>query len=212
MKNMLKDKKGLDFNLASGIVFGVVSFAIIVIIGLMILGTSTEISDGVRTTYTYTNQSDETGNILFLNVTGWTLSGINTTTSGYTAVAIWGSEGQSNGTGRTGVGTLSGNAGGYNQSILIGNATISASGVVTNSSTLYYPNVSITYTYTDQGSQEYLESNLKSNVTSGLNTVIAKFPTIFTIVAIAIVLSIIGFLIIIVRKIGFSGMSNSFGQ
>jgi len=208
MKNMLKDKKGLDFNLASGIVFGVVSFAIIVIIGLMILGTSTEISDSNRASFTYTNESDNSGNIVYLNTTGYTLTGVNSTTADYTIVAIWGSYNQSNGS----ASAIMNLSAGYNVSIALANATVGSSGILTNATTNVYPNVSITYTYTDQGSQEYLESNLKSNVTSGLNTVIAKFPTIFTIVAIAIVLSIIGFLIIIVRKIGFSGMSNSFGQ
>jgi hypothetical protein len=208
MKNILKDKKGLDFNLASGIVFGVVSFTIIVIIGLMILGTTTEISSGERLSFTYTNQSDNTGNIVYVNETGYTLTGVNSTTADYTIVAIWGSYNQLNATGTT----YAPGSAGYNVSIALANATTDSSGILTNATLNVYPNVSLTYSYTDQGSQEYLESNLKSNVTSGLNTVVAKFPTIFTIIAIAIVLSVIAFLVIIVRKIGFSGMSGNFGQ
>ena len=60
--------------------------------------------------------------------------------------------------------------------------------------------------------EQHTIGNLSTNVTSGLNTVVAKFPTIFTVIAMAIVLAIIGLLIVIVRKFGFGGGGGNFGQ
>lgn len=51
--------------------------------------------------------------------------------------------------------------------------------------------------------------NISANLTSGVNTVSAKFPTIFTVVAIAVILAILGVLVVIVKKYGMGGGSFS---
>lgn len=66
--------------------------------------------------------------------------------------------------------------------------------------------------FTSTSAEQGLLGNISSNVTGGLHTVIAKLPTIFTVLAMVIVLAIIGLLIVVVRKFGFGGGSSNFGQ
>lgn len=67
--------------------------------------------------------------------------------------------------------------------------------------------------FTAGSAEQQSIGNLSTNVTAGVNTVVAKFGTIFTVVSMVIVLAIIGLLIVVVRKYmgGSSGGSN-FGQ
>jgi len=66
--------------------------------------------------------------------------------------------------------------------------------------------------FTAADASDNVLTNLSANVTSGLTAVVAKLPTIFTVVAMVVVLAIIGLLIVVVRKFGFGGGSGNFGQ
>lgn len=65
--------------------------------------------------------------------------------------------------------------------------------------------------FTSTSPEQLAIGNLSSNVTAGVNTIGTKFPTMFTVVAMVVILAIIGLLILVVRKFGMGG-GNNFGQ
>ena len=161
------------------IVNGTGGLVIMVIITLIIvstlLGASLLGSDDTATV-TYTN---ETG---YVNETGYSLSGANSSTSSHVITAIW-----------------SGEQGEYNLSVLTGNASVSASGVVTNASASTYDNVTLSYTltYSTTNMYESTSQSLSSNFTEGIGNVSTKIPTILLIAAIVV---LFGALVVLVSR------------
>ena len=54
-------------------------------------------------------------------------------------------------------------------------------------------------------------NNISSNVTSGINTISAKLPTAFTVIAIVIVLAIIAILWVVWQRMRLGGGQSAFG-
>ena len=122
---------------------------------------------------------NETG--VWINTTGFTLSGSTAEDFASPAVtAIW---------------NLSA-SGNYNVSVAVGNATISAAGVVTNASVLVYDNVSISYTYT------YTNATAASTAADGVVSALATGTSWISI------LVVVGFATIILTMLT-SGLSNA---
>lgn len=74
----------------------------------------------------------------------------------------------------------------------VANASVTAAGVLTNGTTLSggWSNVSVSYTYTYKKTTVSTE-NLRANFTDGVNNVSEKLPTVFTIVAVVLILAVV---------------------
>jgi len=128
---------------------------------------------------------NETG--AYINITGYTLSGYNSSWSSITLTSLWNTTSATN--------------------ILIGNGTISNVGVLTNASTSVYStgnygvNVSYTYTYTwteDLGRMD----GIVGNVTEGVETFFASTGTIFSILIVIVIILAISIIIWAVGRFG----------
>ena len=180
----MRSKKG-NLNLVIGLVFGITTLIIGVIIMFTIVSTLTgaNLLTSTRTTGTVTN---ETG--AWLNKTTYNLKEGSSSRFGYTITAIFGSYNQSTDIGNT--------PAGYNVSIPVANATVSGYGV-TNLSTWTegYTNVSLSYTYTGYSAEENSTNRLTGNLTSGVDNVSGKIPTVLLVAAIILVLAILALLV-----------------
>jgi len=180
-----------------GWTIGTSSIALIIVILLILFGNlsgNSGISDSTST-LSIINETNT-----FINATGDTLNRVNSSTSSYVITAIW------NATNSTGGGTE------YTTSIALGNATVSALGVVTNASVANWANVSISYTlvYTyDSQNELNFESAIGNYSESSTNTM-SQFPTIGTILGVGILLAIlVTILVLAISKM--MGVSNSSG-
>ena len=179
-----------------------ISFLILAVTGVAIILALSSLDDSVgdsidnevrTSTMTTTNESSLTSgiDIVYLNETGYTLSGYNTSWSGITISAIWNVSNFT--TGAT-----------YNTTIGTDNASIS-SGVVTNTTTTFdgMENVSLsyyfTYTYTeDTGRMD----SIVGNVSGGIETFFASTGTIFSILIVIVIILAISIIIWAVGRFG----------
>jgi len=138
---------------------------------------------------------NETG--AYINITGYTLSGYNSSWSSITLTSLWNTTSATN--------------------ILIGNGTISNVGVLTNASTSVYStgnygvNVSYTYTYTwteDLGRMD----GIVGNVSEGVETFFASTGTIFSILIVIVIILAISIIIWAVGRFGQQAEGSSQGQ
>ena len=156
--------------------------AIAVLLSLTALDDS--IGDTVDISYSPTNiVNNETG--AYINITGYTLSGYNSTWSSITMTAVWNET----------------------TDVLLGsgNYTVSSVGVLTNASTSDYStnnygvNVSYTYIFAiDSGTI----SSIIGNVSSGLVTFFASTGTIFSILIVVVIILAISIIIWAVGRFG----------
>lgn len=85
--------------------------------------------------------------------------------------------------------------------IAAGNYTVSSVGVVTNASSAQWNLVNITYTYNYNSLTANNVNEIAGNVSSGNVTFFTNIPTIFTILGIVLIISVIGLLVVVVRKL-----------
>lgn len=165
-------KKG-SFEQLNVMIIGVVLVALLLGIGLTILGaTKTTIATIQPTAVTnaVTNETDA-----YVNTTGYTL--IESSQTGFRSpviTAIWGEEG-----------------GEYNVSYAVGNASVTSLGVVTNTSTAI-SNASLSYTYV-----------YDSNYSEGYNsteTIVTALSTVPTWIPILVVVFIAGVILVLVTR------------
>ena len=183
-----------------GWVLGIATIALTLLIMLILFGNlSGNVGFGNdATTITATNETNS-----FINTTGYTLSGFNTSWSSISLTDIWNVSA----------------SGTYNITIQTGNATVSAIGVVTNASTGQgLDNVSLTYTYSYSFPSEnlVLTDNFIGNYTLGVSNTGDQFPVVGTMIGIALLLLIlIGVLVFAMSKLAKmntgAGSSGSFG-
>ena len=171
---MDRSKKG-QVGLVTGLVFGVATLIIGVIIALVITSTLSDANllEGGRTTTAVTNESEA-----WLNATDYTLDEVAANRLSYTLTSIWSNQG-----------------GLYNVTIPTANATVSAAGVVVTAGADDYSNVSMSYTYITQSSEEYSAGFLTGNFTEGIDNVSTKIPTVLLIAAIVLILGILALLV-----------------
>jgi len=201
----MKKRGQVDFRLPLVVFTGAAAFAITAIVVLLAIGTinNAQVFGGAPTvSHSVTNESDDSGAIVLLNNTGYTLSRVNGTNSGYAITAVW--------VNLTGTGNTP-------ELAPAANYTVSAAGVLTNNTVVgnqtKYNNVSVSYTYTETYPAQLGQlatGNLTGNVSAGVNTISAKLPTVFLVIAIILVLSAIAILVVVWRNFRGGG-AGSFG-
>ena len=196
MLNLNRGKKGQTSGLVTGLIFGIAFLVIGVIIAFIITSTlsNSNLLTASRTSATTTNESDlSQAPLAFVNQTGYTLVNYNSiTTAGVSITNIYADANQSNGT-QSGILKL---PSGYSLLVPSGNYTVSSVGVVNNATNFVYPNASITYVITTFSNEEKATTNLGGNLTSGVNNVSAKVPTVLLIAAIILILGVLGVLVV----------------
>lgn len=185
----MNERGQIDLRTPVVVLIGACAFLMVCIVALITIGILNDAEIfGVTSTvsHTITNESGA-----YINTTGYRLSGWNTTWTTITITAIWVNVTDNvpymltsgNNTVTTSTGTV------YNQSIPI-NAT-------------QWNAANISYTYIESyaaPSEQLTLGNITSNVTTGVNTVSAKLPTVFLIAAIIFVLTAIGVLFVVWQK------------
>jgi len=176
------NNKGQSIGMVTGLVFGIASLVIAVIVAFVIVSTLSDAglleSDSVSVT-------NESGHV---NATSYTLDGASYTgATGYAITALWNV-------------TDANGAGSYNLSIPVGNATVSTTGVVTNATSFLWDDTYISYTYTRDSNEQKSETGLSGNLTSGVHNVSSKLPTVLLVAAIILILSILAVLVGVWQK------------
>jgi len=176
----MENKRGQQAGLATGIIFGIASLVIAVIIGFLIVSTLTdaELLEGNRASTTITNETGAEMTV-YINATGYTLAGASSVNVVPGSYAITGAF---NGTEATAI-------------VVAGNITVSDAGVVTNSSALAWGNATLSYTYSTKSSEEVSSDDLSLNFTKGVDNVSGKIPTVLLVAAIVIILGILALLV-----------------
>lgn len=173
---MKQTKKG-QVGLIAGLIFGIASLVIGVIIAFVIVQTLTSSNLITQDSSTVT-VVNETG--AWLNATGYTLSAYNTSTSGFVITAIWGAQG-----------------GEYNVTIPTTNGTIDTSGILTNATVVTNNDVSVSYTLTYTRNSNFGDSSsrLSGNYSQAIDNVSGKIPTVLLVAAIVLILGILALLV-----------------
>lgn len=163
---MIKNKKGIQLNEAFVSVLTLVLIGVLIVVALYLLGS---LGTSMQTHDTAATVVNETG--VWLNVSGYTLSKASALDFASPSVtAIWNR-------------SASGN---YNVSIPATNATISATGVITNTTSyLGLNNVSVSYTYT------YTSDSAATNATNDTIDQFATYPALIGLIGTIIFLGIV---------------------
>ena len=179
------NKKGQTGGLITGLVFGIASLVIGVIIAFVIISTLTgaNMLEGSRTSATTTN---ETG--AYINSTGYTLDEYDSdTTKGVSITGAWNYSED--------IGTV----------IPAANYSISTAGVLTNATTIEYSDVNVSYTITTESNEEAATDNLDANFTEGIDNVSDKIPTVLLIAAIVLILGVLAILVGVWQRMRMGG-------
>ncbi len=181
------NNKGQTGGLITGLVFGVASLIIGIIVAFVIvstLGDAGLLTSG-RTSATTTNETDG-----YLNTTGYTLSDFNSATT--TAISI----------------TNAWNVTVPASPILLlaANYTLDTdTGIVSNATTTTYPDVNFTYSVTTESSEESSSDSLRGNFTEGVDNVSSKIPTVLLIAAIVLILGVLAILVGVWQRMRMGG-------
>lgn len=176
----IKSKRGeIPLGLIAGIVFGIASLVVVVIISFTIVSTLNSANIIGSDELTTIAVSNETAG--YLNQTGYNVSVINASTSGYTLTTLW----TTNATGH------------YVTSVPLSNGTLSAAGLLRNATTTEYTNISASYTYvyTHDNTFEVSAAGMSSDFVSGVDNVSSKIPTVLLVAAIVLILGVLVLLV-----------------
>ena len=179
------NKKGQTGGLITGLIFGVASLVIGVIIAFVIVSTLTDASllESGRTSATTTN---ETG--AYINATGYTLTNYDSdTTKAISVTNAWNYTSND--------GTL----------IVAANYTLSSAGVLTNASTFTWASVNLTYSVTTESDEERSTDDLSANFTEGVDNVSDKIPTVLLVAAIVLILGVLAILVGVWQRMRMGG-------
>ena len=176
-----KSKKGQTGGLITGLIFGIASLVVGVIIAFVVVSTLTgaDLMTEVRIDGSVVN---ETGN---LNATGYTLGRLVTNFYVPGAITI---------TAITNASTAGG------ELIPSSNYSVDSDGSLSNSSGITggtggWDLVNITYTYKNYSSEELSSNRMSSNFTAGVGNVSEKIPTVLLVAAIVLILGILAVLV-----------------
>ena len=175
-----RDRRGQTGGLITGIVFGIATLIVGVVVAFLVINTLTGAELFERGSTVVTNESEA-----WLNSTGYTLDEYHATNRfDFTITEVW-----SNLT-----------------SIATANATL-VDGVVTNSSTtgLGYQNVSFSYTYNEKSDVEISADGLETNFSKGIDNISEQLPTVLLIAAIILILGILAILVLVWSKMNMGG-------
>ena len=184
---MFKTKKAQSVGLISGLVFGIASLVIGVIIAYVMVSTLTnaDLLNAGRGTFTVRNENgtgDGTATV-FINSTGYALSVANTSTTAPGSFTILQAANYTTGTGTNVIPAT--------------NYTVTTAGVIFNSSTntFGWDNVTLNYTYQKYTLEEMSSNALSDNMTKGVDNVSAKIPTVLLVAAIVLILGVLVLLV-----------------
>lgn len=168
------NNKGQTGGLIIGLIFGIASLVIGVVIAFVIVSTLTgaDLLTSTRTTNSVVNESGA-----YINATGYTLAGAS---GNYVP-------------GSFSITTVHNNTDAL--VITSGNYTVSSAGVVTNASATTWADVNITYTNTVQSTEEVSADKLDTNFTEGVDNISGKIPTVLLIAAIVLILAVLAILV-----------------
>jgi len=164
-----------------------VTFLVLAVIGIATILCLTSLNDGVGDTidnvaHAQTNTvTNETG--AYINNTGYTLSGYNTTWSSITVTGVWN----------------------YTDGFVItsDNYSLSSVGVLTNATTDTFNPVNLSYTYVHSYTEDTGRTdNIVGNVTGGLVTFFGSTGTIFSILIVVVIILAISIIIWAVGRFG----------
>jgi len=188
----MENKKGQTGGLITGLVFGVASLVIGVIIAFVIVSTLIDagLLDGSRATITVTN---ETSTVTGLNSSGYTLTGV-TTNPNYVLGSFVISE-MRNGT--AGNGTVI-------SSTLY---TVNSVGFVNSTSAVSFNNTQTDYIYLVKSNSEVSTDAMSANFTKGVDNISGKIPTVLLVAAIVLILSVLAILVGVWQKMKMGGGS-----
>ena len=187
-----KKRFGVVGDLISGTGGLIVLTIVVLVIISTLLGANLLGSDDT-TTYTITN---ETG--AFVNITGYTLAQVNTSTGTYTMTEVWANA-------STATPYL----------VLAANYTVSTAGVLTNvtvpvnATWTNDANVSYTYVYSYDNNYEEVTDRMGTNFTEGIDNVSDKIPTILLIAAVVLLFGVIVLLVKQSQAMGIGGSGGS---
>lgn len=182
-----KKKGGVVGDLISG-TGGLIILTVIVLVIVSTLLAADLLGADSTSTQTVINETNA-----WINETGYTLALVNASNSNYALTAIWNA--------------TSAGGGEFNLTVPLTNASVSAVGVVTNNSADFdWQNVSLSYTFTFTHDNKYKATSdlLGSNLTSGIDNVSTKIPTILLIAAVVL---LFGVIVLLVRQSGALGIA-----
>lgn len=139
----------------------------------------------LRSTATTTTVNNESG---YVNSTGYTLSAFNWNDRSFTIVQV---------TNRTG------------GQVIAADKYSLTNGIVTNATAKVYASVNITYTYIARTDYEVTADSLSGNMTSGVDNVSSKIPTILLIAAVVLLFGVIVLLVRRSQEMGIGGSGGS---
>lgn len=204
---MINKKGESNTGLVLGLVFGIASLIIVVMIAFTITGIMGGSSIIPQTNYQLTNESQSSiATLVNANQSGYNVQGRSLVRNpgAFILTSCYAEYFQSNGTATT-VTTW----GGYNRSLTSANCTLSSAGNLSSGTpaTYNFPNVSISYTYKGDNAQILTSDNLTSNFSSGAQNISSKIPTILLIAAVILIIGILAVLVGVWYKMRMGGGS-----
>lgn len=199
-------KKGQITGLVTGLVIGVASLIVAIIIAFVIVGTLAGSNIIPQTVYYVVNESQLNGPLVSANQSGYKINGSNQLgANGFIIDAVWSEYNQSNGSAIN----VPAGFGGYNVSLAAVNYSLNVNGSSNLSSgkplTTNFPNVSVSYHYTGDNSQNIVAKNMTSNFSGGVQNISKQIPTILLIAAIILILGVLAVLIVLWQKMRGAG-------
>ncbi len=182
---MFKNKQAQTGGLITGLIFGVASLVIGVIIAFVIVSTLT----GAGLLQAGRDSASVTAENGTINLTGYTLEGASANLFVSGSFTLTGLANRTSGL-----------------TIDLGNATVSDAGVVTNgTSPLLWNNVTFNYTYSLKSVEESSVDALAGNFSAGVDNVSNKIPTVLLVAAIVLILGVLAILVGVWQKMRIGG-------
>jgi len=185
MKNL--NKKGQTGGLVTNLIMGVAALVIVVIIAFIIVSTldNANLLTGGRTTSTVVNESA----IINYSAGTDTLDVATTNIASYTITEMWGNDTTD-----------------Y-RTIPLANVSVDTAGVITSIDGTFFTDGKISYTYVTKTNEEISVGALSGNLSSGVNNVSSKIPTVLLIAAIVLILGVLAVLVGVWSKMRMGGGS-----
>ena len=170
---MFKTKKAQTGGLITGLIFGIASLVIGVIIAFVIVSTLSD-ADLLTASRTSSSVFNESG---YINQTGYQLAALDANYIPGTISILYAYNGSNM------------------DNIPAANYTVSSTGIITNATFDIYQNASISYTSSVYSTEELATSNLDANFTRGVDNVSSKLPTVLLVAAIILILGVLVLLV-----------------
>ena len=177
--------KKAQSGLITGIIFGVASLVIGVIIAFIITSTLSGANLLEKDSITVINETEA-----WLNQTGYTLAQVSGSTSSYAISVMYLARVASYG---------------YNETVPVANYSVNSAGVVRNATVIELANVSISYTLKTKSTEELSQDTLIGNFTEGVDNVSDKIPIVLLVAAIVLILGILGVLVAVWQRMELGG-------